>query len=79
MLCRVSCKTCHLSCLWTDDPKGFLESVCLRYRNCQAKLIFEGFDSPGVARRARSVTPRGVSAGKAEIGKLHHRRPRAQH
>ena len=46
MLCRVSCEACSLSCLWTDDPKAFLESVCLRYRRCQAKLVYEEFSSP---------------------------------
>src|SRR5713101_2641051 len=55
MLCRVSCKTCHISCLWTDDPRGFLASVCLRYRHCQAKLINEGFERPLLVARPRAV------------------------
>jgi len=63
MLCRVSCEACHISSLWTDDPNGFLESVCLRYRHCQAKLIDEGFERPLLAGRARAVPSRRV-AGK---------------
>jgi hypothetical protein len=49
MLCRVSCKVCHISFLWTDDPRGFLDSVCLRYRHCQAKLIHEPVERPVLA------------------------------
>ena len=56
MLCRVSCQACHISCLWTDDPKAFLESVCQRYRHCQAKLVEEEFQRPLRAARAKSVT-----------------------
>ena len=62
MLCRVSCKACHISCLWTDDPKGFLESVCLRYRHCQAKLINEAFARPMTMDRARPIATTRVSA-----------------
>jgi hypothetical protein len=64
MLCRVSCKACHISSLWTDDPKGFLESVCLRYRHCQAKLIEEEFTRPVMAARAKSVATR-IAPAKA--------------
>jgi len=53
MLCRVSCQACHISCLWTDDPKAFIESVCQRYRHCQAKLVHEEFQKP---IRAKAVT-----------------------
>ena len=56
MLCRVSCRTCHISCLWTDDPKAFLETVCQRYRHCQAKLVNEEFQAPIRPSRAKSVT-----------------------
>ena len=56
MLCRVSCQACHISCLWTDDPKAFLESVCQRYRHCQAKLVNEEFQRPIRAPRAKAVT-----------------------
>jgi hypothetical protein len=43
MLVRVSCKACHLSSIWTDDAHSFLQSVCLRYRHCQARLDEEEF------------------------------------
>jgi hypothetical protein len=59
MLCRVSCKACHISCLWTDDPKAFIESVCMRYRHCEAKLVSEEFQQPARGVRAKSV-PREV-------------------
>lgn len=64
MLRRVSCQLCHISCLWTDDPKGFLESVCLRYRHCQAKLTDEGFAlMPRRRATSRRVgSTKGVSA-----------------
>ncbi len=65
MLCRVSCKACHISCLWTDDPKGFLESVCLRYRHCQAKLINEGFERPLTVGRARPVSTSRIDSHKS--------------
>jgi hypothetical protein len=55
MLCRVSCKVCHISCLWTDDPKAFIESVCMRYRHCEAKLVNEEFQRPARGARAKSV------------------------
>jgi hypothetical protein len=79
MLCRVSCKSCHISCLWTDDPEGFLESVCLRYRHCQAKLTDEGFDETLVVKRAKSVLPSQLSAGKGVIARVQGRRPPARH
>ena len=79
MLCRVSCKACHISCLWTDDPRGFLESVCLRYRHCQAKLIDEGFEEPAIAKRVRSVSSRRVSAGKSAISRVQGRHSPAAH
>jgi hypothetical protein len=79
MLCRVSCKSCRISCLWTDDPKGFLESVCLRYRHCQAKLIDEGFDEPVVVKGAKSVPPSRVSAGKGVIARVQGRRSPVRH
>ena len=75
MLCRVSCKLCHISCLWTDDPKGFLESVCLRYRHCQAKLLDEGFGQVVVPRR-RATTPRvGIAKGASARGPAKHLHP----
>lgn len=66
MLCRVSCEACHLSCLWTDDPKAFLESVCLRYRHCQAKLMDEGFERPLTAMKGKAIR---ISANKLVAGK----------
>jgi hypothetical protein len=65
MLCRVSCQACHISCLWTDDPKAFLESVCQRYRHCQAKLVNEEFCRPAGARRPRAVPRARATAVKA--------------
>jgi hypothetical protein len=79
MLCRVSCKACHISCLWTDDPRGFLESVCLRYRHCQAKLIDEGVAEPSTVRRVRSVSPRRVSGGKGAVSRVPGRHSPAAH
>jgi hypothetical protein len=68
MLCRVSCKVCHISCLWTDDPKGFLDSVCLRYRHCQAKLIHEPVERPLLAKGRRTISGR-VAPGKGVPGR----------
>jgi hypothetical protein len=76
MLCRVSCEACHISCLWTDDPKSFLESVCLRYRHCQAKLMDEGFDRPLSPVKAKSAR---ISAGKLASGKATTTRIAARH
>jgi len=68
MLCRVSCKLCHISCLWTDDPKGFLDSVCLRYRHCQAKVVDEPVEHALVSRRQRTISRR-IAPGKAVPGR----------
>lgn len=38
MLVRVSCRACRLASIWTDDPASFLETVCQRYRHCEARL-----------------------------------------
>jgi hypothetical protein len=76
MLCRVSCEACHLSCLWTDDPRAFLESVCLRYRRCQAMLVYEEF-SPRLTRpkaKVRAVARRTVPGHKPEAPLLRPRR-----
>jgi len=37
MLTRVSCDSCLFACVWTDDPKGFLEDACQKRNNCQAR------------------------------------------
>ena len=63
MLCRVSCKACHISCLWTDDPKAFIDSVCMRYRHCEAKLVNEEFQRPIRDARAKPAA-RGERAVK---------------
>ena len=55
MLYRVSCQACNLSCLWTDDPRSFLQSVCLRYRHCRAKLVAEA--SAAEARKPVRLPP----------------------
>jgi hypothetical protein len=59
MLYRVSCKACHLSSIWTDDPRSFLSTVCLRYRHCEAKLAAEAFAS---ARKIRATTQADAGA-----------------
>ena len=69
MLCRVSCKACNISCLWTDDPQGFLGSVCLRYRHCQAKLIDEDFAQPLAARRPKAAPPNRMAVGKVAVAR----------
>jgi hypothetical protein len=79
MLCRVSCQSCHISCLWTDDPQGFLESVCLRYRHCQAKLINEGFERPLLVRRARAVSSSRMNGSKAGATRSHGKHAAAPH
>lgn len=48
MLYRLSCQACHLTSIWTDDPKSFLQTVCRRYRHCEAKLVDESFASARV-------------------------------
>ena len=65
MLCRVSCQACHISCLWTDDPKAFLQSVCRRYRHCQAKLVNEEFQRPVHAARPKAVERGRVPQAKS--------------
>jgi hypothetical protein len=42
MLARISCDACRLSALWTDDPQGFLDTVCMHYGECRARLLAEG-------------------------------------
>jgi len=79
MLCRVSCQSCHISCLWTDDPQGFLESVCLRYRHCQAKLIDEAFEAPLLVRRARAVSSNRMNGSKTAAIRSHVKPAAAPH
>lgn len=59
MLTRISCQPCKLSSLWTDDPKGFLQTVCPRYRSCKARLLIDcAIDRVGPAKarpRLRAV------------------------
>jgi hypothetical protein len=73
MLCRVSCEACNLSSLWTDDPRAFLETVCSRYRRCQAKLAYEEFSAHAGPRTTR-VRPIARALGaRAKIAQpLHH-------
>jgi len=59
MLFRVSCQACQISCLWTDDPKSFLESVCHRYRHCEAKLLDE---SHALSMRRKKAVGRVAAA-----------------
>jgi hypothetical protein len=46
MLCRVSCESCHVSPIWTDEPASFVEAVCRRPRGCRAKLVDEDMFAP---------------------------------
>lgn len=63
MLCRVSCKACRLSSIWTDDPSSFLQTVCQRYRHCEAQIKDETF-------RVR-MRPRRIEQEHAASGKKH--------
>jgi hypothetical protein len=48
MLCRVSCESCRVSPIWTDDPASFVHAVCRRPRACRARLVDEASPlSPG--------------------------------
>jgi hypothetical protein len=57
MLTRVSCERCLFSCLWTDDPKGFLSDACLRRSACEARCrkLVTGTRPGSVARKMPSV------------------------
>ena len=46
MLCRVSCESCHVSPIWTDEPASFVEAVCRRSRGCRAKVVDEDMMAP---------------------------------
>jgi hypothetical protein len=45
MLARISCDACRLSALWTNDPLGFLDTVCRHYGECRARLSAEAWSS----------------------------------
>lgn len=72
MLVRISCATCHLECLWTDDPKTFLESVCVHRRRCRAQLIGEeGFAKRTEPRSdANAPSARLVHAGGRRLSAI---------
>ncbi len=67
MLCRVSCEACKLSCLWTDDPRAFLDSVCLRYRHCRAELVYEDAATPIRSVKKLTVRRRWPTGSGAEL------------
>ncbi|MGH7819220.1 MAG: hypothetical protein ACREQ9_05560 [Candidatus Binatia bacterium] len=66
MLFRVSCKACRLSSIWTDDPSSLLQSVCLRYRHCEARLEEEAFKERVGPRPA--MRPRPGSHARKAVG-----------
>ncbi len=74
MLARISCQACHLSSLWTDDPKGFLQDVCPHYRSCAATLSVECLPERKPARAAKHPS-RLVPLGPALVA--YGRRPRS--
>ena len=55
MLVRVSCRACRLASIWTDDPASFLETVCQRYRRCEARLEEEVMLAPKRPKRAGAL------------------------
>jgi hypothetical protein len=57
MLTRVSCERCLFSCLWTDDPKGFLSDACLTPDACEARCRRQvtGIRSGSVTRKIPSA------------------------
>jgi hypothetical protein len=76
MLVRVSCKACHLSSIWTDDPEAFLHSVCLRYRHCEAKLADEAFVAKPVLPAAlMRVRQKSTEPKRRQAAKSPERRP----
>ena len=61
MLCRVSCESCRVAPLWTDDPASFVEAVCRRPRACQARLVDEVAPRAAVAKRESDALDAVVS------------------
>jgi hypothetical protein len=55
MLCRVSCESCHVSPIWTDDPASFVGGVCLRPRRCRAQLVDEVLSRPVASKSDADV------------------------
>jgi len=51
MLCRVSCESCHVFPIWTDEPASFVEAVCRRPRGCRAQLVDESMPAPVASKR----------------------------
>jgi hypothetical protein len=61
MLTRVSCEHCLFSCLWTDDPKGFLSDACLKPSACEARCRMQVMGTrPGSVRRNIPSVHEGV-------------------
>ncbi len=50
MLCRVSCESCDVSPIWTDDPASFVAGVCRRPRGCRAQLVDESLPGAVASR-----------------------------
>jgi len=61
MLCRVSCESCRVSPLWTDDPASFVEAVCRHPRGCRARLVDELSPLPSAAKRESDALDAVVS------------------
>jgi hypothetical protein len=59
MLVRVSCDGCDLRCLWTDEPRWFVDSVCLHPGDCRARFLEEEF----------TADPRDAAASGAGPGR----------
>lgn len=67
MLRRIACARCRLGSLWTDEPAGFLATVCCRPGRCEAVLLDEEFaagtgspaaaDAPGSGAEAVHPMP----------------------
>lgn len=66
-LVRVACRRCLLAALWTDDPSGFLDTVCTRRRRCEARLVDESYERLDPVSHAKDGQKHsGESAGNDE-------------
>jgi hypothetical protein len=61
MLCRVSCESCHVSPIWTDDPASFVAGLCRRPRGCRAQLVDEILPGPVASKRETEIIDAVVS------------------
>jgi hypothetical protein len=65
MLVHVRCERCQLPSVWTDDPEGFLSTVCLHSGRCLAKFRADGSIAPS-ATSDDAATP-GRRAADAPV------------